>query len=317
MYENEMNGIFAITRLGLNLIAKWNAGTAERIIEGIWVGDGRLDGSTYVTEMTDLINPIAIATSTVPQTVDSQIQFIAEYRNEFRPDLPGFWLNEFGVFATDPDIGRVLLLYGNLLDFPEWIPPYTAGLFNSRRFPAAIGISTDGEVSLSFPADAFMTSGDTAQFVAVEISNHNNDPEAHQNRFSEMLAKLSDFEAKISALTGLEVDGAVDDHASLLTLTGLVPGTIILVRRDETQGGISALYVLKENGEWEFLSEFNIDMQSVWDSTEMSDADIPGIGVRTHHRIAANTPNYRPFGWVDPDPPPTDPTDPPIDPIDP
>jgi hypothetical protein len=110
------------------------------------VGSGRVPDGTILTELTDLINPVAPATTTVPQTVYSQIQFVLEYRNSFQPTLDGFWLNEYGIFADDPDLGRILLCYGTLGDFPDWVSPFSSGIMTIRHYPISIGVSGTGEV---------------------------------------------------------------------------------------------------------------------------------------------------------------------------
>ena len=110
---------FWITHLGYNLLAKWGAG-APWIIHDVWVGSGRLDMvSVEPPDFTDLIVPVQTATTNIPITVNNQVQFIVEYRNDLHPAQAGFYLNEYGVFAMDPDLGRILLCYGNLGDFPE------------------------------------------------------------------------------------------------------------------------------------------------------------------------------------------------------
>ena len=152
---NETNGI-VFTRLGLNLIAKWGAGS-DRVLADMMVGSGKVNELTILQELTDLITPVAQATSTLPYTVDNQIQFSIQYRNIDNPEIGGFFLSEFGVFAIDPDIGRILLCYGNLGDFPEWIHPFSSGIESIRDFHISIGVSGDGNVILSYPAKAFLT----------------------------------------------------------------------------------------------------------------------------------------------------------------
>ena len=152
-----MDGKFAITRQGFNLIAKWGAG-AERIITYIWVGDGRVDENGALFELTDLISPKEQATGAAPVIIDNEIQLVIEYRNDLNGGLAtGFWLNEYGIFATDPDLGRILLAYGTLGDYPEWCTPISSGIVNVRRYPISIGVSGDGDVTLSFPTAAFVT----------------------------------------------------------------------------------------------------------------------------------------------------------------
>jgi len=173
---NEKNyGNLYITHNGLNLIAKWGTG-APRIIDSVWVGSGRLTEGQNPSTLNNLINPVARASSSVPQTVDSQIQFIIEYSNnmgaEFGgPLTTGFYLNEFGIFATDPDLGQILLLYGYLGDNPKFMRPYSDGLKQMLKSPITIGVSGSSKVVLSYPAHAFVTSEEMAVFVNNALVN--------------------------------------------------------------------------------------------------------------------------------------------------
>ena len=59
--------------------------------------------------------PVAAATSTVPTYDGASVKMIVEYRSDLNGGLDeGFWLNEFGIYAYDPDEGEVLIYYGCL-----------------------------------------------------------------------------------------------------------------------------------------------------------------------------------------------------------
>ena len=142
--------------------------------------------------MTDLVAPIAQATSTQPLVHGKQVDFTIQYRNDLHGGLEnGFYLREFGVFARDKSGTEVMIYYGNLGDYPQWVQPYTQGAVEVRSFPVAIGVSNAPTVILEYNADAFMTAEDVADYCTVVIlpqfldearrliAEHNADPAAH------------------------------------------------------------------------------------------------------------------------------------------
>ena len=184
-----MNYGFVITKKGLNLITKLMI-PIDLVITRIMVGNGRLPENPDPKNFTDLISPIALATSTVPVVNNRQLEFKVEYRNEFGTDLgksgglrTGFWLNEYGVFAQDPDDGEILLYYATLGDYPQWVQPFAPGMTDVRRYPVAIGLNSDANVRLEYPSVAFLT--------AEDLSEHNLCETAHENRFSDLLAQMN------------------------------------------------------------------------------------------------------------------------------
>jgi len=174
---------FVVTSLGMSYLLKLVAGT-EMQISDVVVGSGRVPDGTDLALMTDLATPERRATSTMPVVEDNVCSFIVEYRTDLAQaadgtPLPngnptGFWLNEFGVFVIDPDLGRIMLYYGTLGDYPQFCMPYTGGAVDIRRYPVSIGLSADVTVVLNYPAIAWMTAEDVHMYVASVINDHIN-----------------------------------------------------------------------------------------------------------------------------------------------
>lgn len=156
---------FIITAKGRALLAKLLAlKTFE--ISRVMVGTGEMPEDTHPGYFTDLIAPVAEATSTKPIVKDATVSFVVEYRSDLNGGLEqGFWIREYGVFAIDPDVGEILLYYANLGEYPQYVMAYRDGIADTRRFPVSITlIDDDVEVVTAFPPDAFMTSEDVDQF---------------------------------------------------------------------------------------------------------------------------------------------------------
>ena len=155
---------FAVTVDGLDLIATLLIPEQLRITR-VMVGSGRAAPGADLANFTDLIAPIAQATSTVPSVKDRVVQFAIEYRNDMNGGLPtGFWLNEYGVFAIHPTKGEILLYYGTLGNYPEWMFAFGPGMLNVRRYPVSIGFTNDVEVVIEYPTVAFMTADDVDNY---------------------------------------------------------------------------------------------------------------------------------------------------------
>lgn len=182
---------FIIPAKGMELLTGLLAGDTLTITRCM-VGTGQVPAETQPTALTDLVAPIAQATSTQPLVHGQQVDFTIEYRNDLQGGLEsGFYLREFGVFARAKDGAEVMIYYGNLGDYPQWVQPYTQGAVEVRRFPVAIGVSNAPTVILEYNADAFMTAEDVSAYCTTVIlpqfldeakrliTQHNADPAAH------------------------------------------------------------------------------------------------------------------------------------------
>ena len=209
---------FIVPNAGRDLITSLLAGE-QLILTRCMVGTGQVPAEVQPTTLTDLVQPIAQATSTEPLVKGNQVDFTIEYRNDLNGGLDrGFYLSEFGVFARAKDGSEVMIYYGNLGDYPQWVQAYTNGAVEVRRFPVAIGVSNTPQVILEYNADAFMTAEDVAQYCTVVIlpqfldearrlvEQHNQNPAAHPF----VLGKLDQFDSRLSLIElqyGTNVNG--------------------------------------------------------------------------------------------------------------
>lgn len=209
---------FIIPAKGMELLTGLLAGDTLTITRCM-VGTGQVPAETQPTALTDLVQPIAQATSTQPLVHGQQVDFTIEYRNDLHGGLEsGFYLREFGVFARAKDGADVMIYYGNLGDYPQWVQPYTQGAVEVRRFPVAIGISNAPTVILEYNADAFMTAEDVSAYCTTVIlpqfldearrliAQHNADKAAHPS----ILGTIDQFDSRLSLIElqyGTDVNG--------------------------------------------------------------------------------------------------------------
>lgn len=209
---------FIIPAKGMELLTGLLAGDTLTITRCM-VGTGQVPAETQPTALTDLVQPIAQATSTQPLVHGKQIDFTIEYRNDLQGGLEsGFYLREFGVFARAKNGADVMIYYGNLGDYPQWVQPYTQGAVEVRRFPVAIGVSNAPTVILEYNADAFMTAEDVSAYCTTVIlpqfldearrliAQHNADKAAHPS----ILGTIDQFDSRLSLIElqyGTDVNG--------------------------------------------------------------------------------------------------------------
>lgn len=209
---------FIIPAKGMELLTGLLAGETLTITRCM-VGTGQVPAETQPTALTDLVAPIAQATSTQPLVHGQQVDFTIEYRNDLHGGLEsGFYLREFGVFARAKDGADVMIYYGNLGDYPQWVQPYTQGAVEVRRFPVAIGVSNAPTVILEYNADAFMTAEDVSAYCTTVIlpqfldearrliAQHNTDKAAHPS----ILGTIDQFDSRLSLIElqyGTDVNG--------------------------------------------------------------------------------------------------------------
>ncbi len=146
-----------ITRAGYELQAKLFAEGGDFRITRVEVGRGVCPPDQEPSLLTGLVEPMAVATSTKPRRVGCEVSLSVEYRSDLNGELEeAFQINEYGVFAQGVDGSEILLLYGDLSDYPESAVPQKYGGC-VRRYPINVTIGPDASASLAYPAGAWMT----------------------------------------------------------------------------------------------------------------------------------------------------------------
>lgn len=225
-----------ITKKGRELIAKVLASKTPLTLTRVIMGSGICPDDVFPGDLQDLIEPVAAGTSSTPVYDGDTVHMTVEYRSDMNGGLDhGFWIREFGVFAKDLDGTEVMLYYGTLGDYPQWVSAYSDNGIDTRRFPISITVGEGATVIIDYSPEAFMTAEDVAQYCTVVmlpqflveaqklIDAHNGDTEAHpflQNLNAAMDSRLSllelmyntdvsgnPFTVTFDSLTGLVVSG--------------------------------------------------------------------------------------------------------------
>ncbi len=192
---------FTIPTKGLALLAKLQAGSKLEITR-VMVGDGKVPAETNPKDLTDLVSPVVQATSTKPTTVGTTTSFVIEYRNDLNHGLGrDIMINEYGVFARDPEEGEILLYYGNLDKYPEPVKAYNPGEpVTTRRYPVSITTVEGVDIVMGYQPSAYMTPDDMDEYLRTHampeimqqvqgaVDAHNAAEDAHQGMRNTMKA---------------------------------------------------------------------------------------------------------------------------------
>lgn len=224
------------TKRGRALIAKIMAEKMPLTLTRTMVGSGTCPEGLFPGELQDLVEPVAAATSNEPMYDGDTVHMTVEYRSDLNGGLDhGFWIREFGVFAKDLDGTEVLLYYGTLGDYPQWVSAYSQTGIDTRRFPISITVGEGATVIIDYSPEAFMTAEDVKEYCTVVmlpqflteaqklIDAHDTDSEAHpaiQNLSAALDSRLSllelmyntdvsgnPFTVTFESLTGLVATG--------------------------------------------------------------------------------------------------------------
>lgn len=158
---NALRGL-VITTAGRDLLVKLAATGRALILTRVLFGAGKPPPGATIADFqnkTALIAPIAEGTSTTPIFEHNQLSMVLEFRSDMHGGLShDILINEYGVYASDPDGSDLLLLYGNLGDCPDTVAAYQPGMITTRGYPLSIAITSVPDVRIDFAASAFLTS---------------------------------------------------------------------------------------------------------------------------------------------------------------
>lgn len=215
-----------ITVAGRDLITTLIAGQTIELTR-IVVGSGSMPEGVEPIDMTDLVAPVAEATSTTPTVENNVLSLVVEYRNDLNGGLEeGFWLREFGIYARTEESEEILLYYATLGDSPQPVSAFDGSRVDIRRYPVTIALALDANVEVSYNPGAFLTAEDAQELISAMISqqlgatieqaiaNHDSDPNAHAALMAKMQAMIAAAGASIStAVLAIPTAGWVENES--------------------------------------------------------------------------------------------------------
>lgn len=183
---------FVITEAGNNLLAKMVAGDKLTITKVV-MDKGTAESAEAARKLTAPIDPGPNGTSTVPTVEGAAVNMLVEYRSDLNGGLQeGFWIGGFAVFGKVENGTETMIYYGSLGEQKQYVSAYVEGTApDVRRYPVSITVTAGVEVEVAYPAEAWMTAEDVAEYFngtlkpQLEeslddlIDEHNKDPNAH------------------------------------------------------------------------------------------------------------------------------------------
>lgn len=158
---------FVITEAGNNLLAKMVAGDKLTITKVV-MDKGTAESAEAARKLTAPIAPGPSGTSTVPTVEGAAVNMLVEYRSDLNGGLQeGFWIGGFAVFGKVENGVETMIYYGSLGERKQYVSAYVEGTApDVRRYHVSITVTAGVEVEVSYPAEAWMTAEDVAQYIS-------------------------------------------------------------------------------------------------------------------------------------------------------
>ena len=169
-----------MTDVGADLQAKVNAGKTKLTFTKIKVGSGV--NATNPLALTDVISSKWETTNFVVKQEGKIVSVDTFITNTGITEA--FRMSEIGLFAQDPDKGEVLYAY--LTDpEPDRMPAAGGSVVVSQELTIGMIFSNTGNVSLTVNMGALVTHE--------QLERHNDDANAHDNRFNAIIQNLNNM----------------------------------------------------------------------------------------------------------------------------
>ena len=200
---------FVITNAGNNLLNNMVAGEKLTITKVV-MEKGTAESAEAARQLTAPIDPGPNGTSTKPTVEGNAVSLIVEYRSDLNGGLnEGFWIGGFAVYGKTDTSAEIMMYYGSLGDKKQYVSAYVSGTApDVRRYPVSITVKDGITVDVSYPAEAWMTAEDVADYfngtlkpdlegsLQEILEQHDEDQTAHENRFQGKQDNLNTLQAK-------------------------------------------------------------------------------------------------------------------------
>ena len=224
---------FVITNAGNNLLNNMVAGEKLTITKVV-MEKGTAESAEAARQLTAPIDPGPNGTSTKPTVEGNAVSLIVEYRSDLNGGLnEGFWIGGFAVYGKTDTSAEIMMYYGSLGDKKQYVSAYVSGTApDVRRYPVSITVKDGITVDVSYPAEAWMTAEDVADYfngtlkpdlegsLKEILEQHDEDQTAHENRFQGKQDNLNTLQAKDNLVNADMVaitDSANDETAKRIS----------------------------------------------------------------------------------------------------
>lgn len=144
-----------LTKQGLKLQAKVDAGSKMQLTK-CRLGSGTLSSGQSLEDLTELITPVqTLPIASVSYAEDSHACVITAVTDNSNV-ATGYYLREFGVYATDPDDGEILYAVASDSE-PDFIPAQGTSAVISQEIGVALTFANAANVTALVNTSAMAT----------------------------------------------------------------------------------------------------------------------------------------------------------------
>ena len=142
---------YKLTTNGRNLITACGAAEKALKLTRVAVGSGMVAEGVDLADVHELLEYVSDGEIGERAHEEDRLYLTVQYSNSLHTSVPTFYLDEFIVYAEDPETGEeVDLLYATLGNYKQPIPAYREGVPGSVfNFPLVIVVSDEINVEIS------------------------------------------------------------------------------------------------------------------------------------------------------------------------
>ena len=173
-----MAGIFnesVLTKKGIELLAKAQAGKCTIKLTGAVTGSGSYSDDEDLTAMTSLKEPqqtFGLNVVKVQNETNVYAKFVITNRPESGALAQGYYVKEIGIYAEDPDGGEVLYAIAVAVeDQWDYMPSYNGMLASTITVEFLIEVANASEVTIQSPEGFYIFDETTGAKYRLGIEN--------------------------------------------------------------------------------------------------------------------------------------------------
>ena len=173
-----MAGIFnesVLTKKGIELLAKAQAGKCTIKLTGAVTGSGSYSDDEDLTTMTSLKEPqqtFGLNVVKVQNETNVYAKFVITNKPDNGPLTQGYYVKEIGIYAEDPDGGEILYAIATAVeDQWDYMPSFNGMLASTITVEFLIEVANASEVVIKSPEGFYIFDEDTGEKYKLGIQN--------------------------------------------------------------------------------------------------------------------------------------------------
>ena len=194
---------FVLTENGQRMLAKAEAGKTLTFTK-IKLGDGQVASGQDLTKLTSLAHAVQdVGISSITPKDDGTVVISGIISNATLDK--GYYIREFGLMASDPDVGEIL--YAVMMDTaPDFLPPKTSPSVISEQYNIIMGVGNASSVNVIVDPAGLATMALLEQKCSEEKAEREKETTIVTSWMSEAFNLIRLVDEKAKALKGFVVE---------------------------------------------------------------------------------------------------------------